>query len=63
MSSCGVAGSNALYGHTSLHETIVAQKRSIEDALRPWKFKPYVQEGRAVEVETGLMIRFKRTEM
>ncbi len=34
------------------------QRRSIEDALRQWKFKPHVADGRAVEVETGLLFRF-----
>ena len=38
------------------------QRRSIEDALRQWKFKPYVVDGRAVEVETGLSFRFKAQE-
>jgi hypothetical protein len=34
------------------------QRRSIEDALRQWKFKPYRLNGRAVEIETGLVFRF-----
>jgi hypothetical protein len=34
------------------------QRRSIEDALRQWKFRPYVVDGRAAEVETGLSFRF-----
>jgi hypothetical protein len=34
------------------------QRRSIEDALRQWKFRPYVVDGRAAEVETGLLFRF-----
>jgi Gram-negative bacterial TonB protein C-terminal len=34
------------------------QRHSIEDALRQWKFRPYVVDGRAVEVETGLLFRF-----
>jgi hypothetical protein len=39
------------------------QRRSIEEALRQWKLKPYVRQGRAVEVETGVTIRFGQTEM
>jgi hypothetical protein len=35
-----------------------AQRKSIEDALRRWKFKPYKSNGRAVEIETGLVFRF-----
>ncbi len=34
------------------------QRRSIEDALRQWKFRPYVAGGRAVELETGLLFQF-----
>jgi hypothetical protein len=34
------------------------QRRSIEDALLQWKFKPYRLNGRAVEIETGLVFRF-----
>jgi hypothetical protein len=38
------------------------QRKSIEDALRQWKFKPYRLNGRAVEIETGLMFRFSVAE-
>jgi hypothetical protein len=31
------------------------QARAITDALRQWKFKPYLQDGHPAEVETGLM--------
>ena len=31
------------------------QARSITDALSQWRFKPYLREGRAVEVETGIL--------
>jgi hypothetical protein len=34
------------------------QRKSIEDALLQWKFKPYRLNGRAVEIETGLVFRF-----
>jgi hypothetical protein len=34
------------------------QRASIENALYQWKFKPYVMDGRSVEVETGLLYRF-----
>jgi outer membrane biosynthesis protein TonB len=34
------------------------QRRSIEDALRQWKFKPPRVNGRAVEIETGLTFKF-----
>jgi Gram-negative bacterial TonB protein C-terminal len=38
------------------------QRKSIEDALRQWKFKPHRLNGRAVEIETGLMFRFTVAE-
>jgi len=38
------------------------QRKSIEDALHQWKFKPYRLNGRAVEIETGLMFRFTVAE-
>jgi hypothetical protein len=31
------------------------QVKAITDALGKWKFKPYLQDGHAVEVETGIM--------
>ena len=31
------------------------QTKAVSDALGQWKFKPYVRDGRAVEVETGLI--------
>jgi hypothetical protein len=34
------------------------QRKSIEEALRQWKFKPYRLNGRAVEIETGMAFRF-----
>jgi hypothetical protein len=34
------------------------QRESIENAMRQWRFKPLMRNGRAVEVETGLSFRF-----
>jgi hypothetical protein len=31
------------------------QAKSITDALQQWRFKPYLREGKPVEVETGIM--------
>jgi hypothetical protein len=31
------------------------QSKTISEALSQWRFKPYLIEGRAVEVETGVM--------
>jgi hypothetical protein len=38
------------------------QRKSIEGALRQWKFKPYRLDGRAVEIETGVVFRFIAAE-
>ena len=35
------------------------QKRSIADALRQWRFRPYLRDGTATEVETGLEFEFQ----
>jgi hypothetical protein len=34
------------------------QRKSIEEVLRQWKFRPYHRNGHAVDVETGLVFRF-----
>jgi hypothetical protein len=44
--------------HVHVIRATPEQRKSIEDALRQWKFKPYRLNGRAVEIETGLMFRF-----
>jgi len=31
------------------------QSKAIADALSQWRFRPYLREGRPVEVETGIM--------
>jgi hypothetical protein len=41
----------------AIHAT-ADQRASIEAALRQWKLRPYEVDGRAVEVETGLVIQF-----
>jgi len=35
------------------------QRRNIDEALRQWKFKPPVVDGRPVEIETGVLFQFK----
>jgi hypothetical protein len=49
--------------HVHVIRATAAQRRGIEEALRQWKLKPYVRQGRAVEIETGVMIRLGQTEM
>jgi hypothetical protein len=48
--------------HVHVIRATAGQRKSIEDALRQWKFKPYRLNGRAVEIETGVMFRFTVAE-
>jgi hypothetical protein len=34
------------------------QAQSVRDALAQWSFKPYIQNGVPVEVETGILFKF-----
>ncbi len=48
--------------HIHVIRATAEQRKSIEDALRQWTFKPYSLDGRAVEIETGLVFRFTLAE-
>ncbi|MGO9946083.1 MAG: energy transducer TonB [Steroidobacteraceae bacterium] len=41
--------------HIHVLSAFPEQLKSISDALLQWRFKPYVLDGRAVEVETGIV--------
>lgn len=41
--------------HTHFLSAFPEQSQAISDALRQWKFKPYLRDGKPVEVETGIM--------
>ena len=41
--------------HIHFISSFPEQARTITDALRQWRFKPYVVNGKAVEVETGIL--------
>jgi hypothetical protein len=41
--------------HIHFLRAFPGQAKAISDALGQWKFKPYMQEGHPVEVETGIM--------
>ena len=53
-----VVDTEGVVKHTHVIRATAEQRKSIEDALRQWKFKPYTKNGRAVEIETGLVFRF-----
>jgi len=44
--------------HIHVISAFPAQARNIEEALAQWTFKPYMQNGQAVEIETGLLFEF-----
>jgi len=48
--------------HIHVIHATAEQRKSIEDALHQWKFKPYELNGRPVEIETGLVFRFTVAE-
>jgi hypothetical protein len=41
--------------HIHFLSAFPGQSKAITDALKQWKFKPYLQNGKPVEVETGIM--------
>ena len=45
--------------HVHVIRATVEQRNSIERALGQWKFKPPAMDGRAAEIETGLLIEFR----
>jgi hypothetical protein len=49
--------------HVHVIRASSTQRRNIEEALRQWKFKSYVKQGRPVEVETGMMFNLKPANM
>jgi hypothetical protein len=53
-----IIGANGGVKHIHVVHAETAQRKNIEDALRQWRFKSHVVDGRAVEVETGLVFRF-----
>jgi hypothetical protein len=38
------------------------QAKAIQDSVMQWRFKPYIQDGKAVEVETGIMFGIHRSQ-
>jgi Gram-negative bacterial TonB protein C-terminal len=49
--------------HVHVIRASAAQRRNVEDAVRQWKFKPYVKQDHPVEVETGMMFNLKPANM
>jgi hypothetical protein len=45
--------------HIHVINAFAEQAKSISDALSQWTFKPYIKNGQAVEIETGMLFEFK----
>lgn len=57
-----IVGKDGKVKHIHFLSAFADQAKSISDALSQWQFKPYLSEGRPVEVETGIMFgRMRRT--
>ena len=53
-----IIGADGRVRHIHVVRGSAEQKEKIATALSEWRFKPFVLEGRPVEVETGLTFRF-----
>lgn len=49
--------------HVHVIRASAAQRRNIEEAVRQWRFKPYLRQGHPAEVETGVMFNLKPASM
>jgi hypothetical protein len=55
-----VIGKDGLIKHIHFISAFPEQATAVSEALKKWKFKPYLQDGKPTEVETGIM--FGRAE-
>jgi hypothetical protein len=53
-----VIGADGKVKHIHVINALPDQARSVEDALAQWAFKPYLQNKKAVEIETGILFEF-----
>jgi hypothetical protein len=58
-----IVGANGKVQHVHVIRATLDQRKSIEHALAQWQLRPYAPQGRAVEVETGLVFQTKRNGM
>jgi hypothetical protein len=54
-----IVGADGSVKHVHVIRATDDQRRSIEESLYRWKFKPYELDGRPSPVETGLVFKFK----
>ena len=53
-----IIGPDGKVKHVHVISAFAEQSRIVTDALLQWKFKPYMQNGEAVEVETGILFGY-----
>jgi hypothetical protein len=58
-----MVGTDGVVKHVHVIRATADQRKSIETALRLWKFRPYQVEGRPLDVETGLVFQLKPSGM
>jgi hypothetical protein len=58
-----IAGADGKIKHMHVIRATAEQRKSIEQALAQWQFRPYETQGRAVEIETGLIFQSKQMGM
>jgi hypothetical protein len=57
-----IIGKNGMVKQVHVISAFPGQAESVKAALAQWEFKPYLEDGRPLEVETGLMISFPPRE-
>jgi hypothetical protein len=58
-----IIGTDGSVKHVHVIRATAEQRKSIESALSQWKLRPYEIEGKAVEIETGVVFQLGRGEM
>ncbi|HWZ44939.1 MAG TPA: energy transducer TonB [Candidatus Saccharimonadales bacterium] len=53
-----IIGADGKVKHMHVIYAVPEQAKSVEDALAQWIFKPYMRNGIATEVETGILFKF-----
>jgi hypothetical protein len=54
-----IIGPDGKVGHVHVIRAFPEQQKNIEDALRKWRFEPYLTGGRPAAIETGLTFEFR----
>jgi len=54
-----IIGADGKVRHTHVIRAFSEQQKNIADALRTWRFEPYLTDRRPAEIETGLTFEFR----